>query len=389
MGIAGKQKKSIALGWLLLGSVVSSTGMSFIWPLNTIYMHNQLGQSLTVAALVLMGNQIALMVGNWLGGILFDRWKPYNTMLIGIGANALAMGSLIFFHSWPVYGILIIVSGFANGIVITCNYSLATTVRGHKPSFVFNLLYFSGNLGLVIGTLLVGYILPLGIGRVFTVTFILLALFFLVAWRHFNVLPHRTARASDSQKVVNANRSRIILVLLALAITWAMYQQWQSNISAFMLQLGDAVKQYSFLWTLNAVIIVVFQPLLTAFDDWLLRHIRLRLTVGFVLLATSFLFLQGGHQYYWFLAAMTVLTLGEILVLPGVSSYVDLYALPAEKGYYQGQVQVFASAGRAVGPVIGARLIELTSYHAMFFIAFLIILGATGLFQLSARGRRF
>ena len=48
-----KQVKELPLIWLLIGNLVESTGMSFIWPLTTIYMHDYLGKSLTVAGVVL------------------------------------------------------------------------------------------------------------------------------------------------------------------------------------------------------------------------------------------------------------------------------------------------------------------------------------------------
>nr|WGD57404.1 hypothetical protein P5626_15600 [Bacillus subtilis] len=49
-----------ALKILVIGMFINVTGASFLWPLNTIYIHNHLGKSLTVAGLVLMlnsGNQ--------------------------------------------------------------------------------------------------------------------------------------------------------------------------------------------------------------------------------------------------------------------------------------------------------------------------------------------
>ncbi len=54
------------------------TGSSFLWPLNTIYMKQELGKSLTVAGLVLMINSFGMVIGNLLGGSLFDKLGGYN-----------------------------------------------------------------------------------------------------------------------------------------------------------------------------------------------------------------------------------------------------------------------------------------------------------------------
>ncbi|MGO3464460.1 MAG: MFS transporter, partial [Lactiplantibacillus plantarum] len=41
------QKQLIKTPWLIAGQFMNNIGMSFIWPLTTIYMHNVLGKSLT------------------------------------------------------------------------------------------------------------------------------------------------------------------------------------------------------------------------------------------------------------------------------------------------------------------------------------------------------
>ena len=44
----------VKIRFLLLGSLIYNIGISFIWPLTTIYMHQYLHQTLTVAAIVLL-----------------------------------------------------------------------------------------------------------------------------------------------------------------------------------------------------------------------------------------------------------------------------------------------------------------------------------------------
>ncbi|WP_125704746.1 MDR family MFS transporter [Lacticaseibacillus daqingensis] len=376
-------RKTLTLKWLFLGSLITNTGISFIWPLTTIYMHEYLGESLTVSGIVLFFNSVAMMLGNYVGGRLFDAWQPYRTILCGIGLAVLSSGCLIFWHGWPAYPIFLIALGFGNGIVATSVNSYATLATTKRTSYVFNVLYFMSNLGLVIGTLIVGFVLPLGIQYIFTLAFTLFTIFFLVALFHFNVV-----REKRESRVVAAGARRpnpyqtsIILLLMTLFLTWVAYEQWQSNISTFMLGLGMTVRDYSFLWTFNAVLIVLGQPILTHFDDWLTTHIRLRLGVGFTLFGTAFLLLIVAQQYWLFMLAMGVLTLGKILALPSVSTFVDMHTEFAEKGRFQGYVQMFASAGRAVGPLVGALLIEALSYHILFFMLACILFAAIACFS--------
>ncbi|WP_179396267.1 MDR family MFS transporter [Lacticaseibacillus absianus] len=380
-------RKTLTLKWLFLGSLITNTGISFIWPLTTIYMHEYLGESLTVSGIVLFFNSVAMMLGNYVGGRLFDKWQPYGTILAGIALAVTASGCLIVWHGWPAYPLFLVALGFGNGIVGTAVNSYATLATSRRTSYVFNVLYFMSNLGLVIGTLIVGYVLPLGIQYIFALAFTLFTIFFIVALLHFNVTrePRPTTVQAAGARQANPYQRSIALLLITLFVTWIAYEQWQSNISTFMLGLGMSVRDYSFLWTFNAVLIVLGQPVLTYFDDWLTAHLRLRLGVGFTLFGAAFLLLILAKQYWWFMLAMGVLTLGEILALPSVSTYVDLHTAYAEKGRFQGYVQMFASAGRAVGPLIGALLIEALSYHILFAGLAVVLFMAIAIFSWQAR----
>ena len=59
--------------FLIVGTFVNTVGNSFLWPLNSIYIHDYLGKSLTVAGIVLMLNSLAGVFGNLVGGWLFDK----------------------------------------------------------------------------------------------------------------------------------------------------------------------------------------------------------------------------------------------------------------------------------------------------------------------------
>ncbi len=387
------RKDPIQLKWLFLGSLITNTGISFIWPLTTIYMHEYLHETLTVAGLVLLINSVATIIGNYLGGWLFDHWKPYETIVAGIVIATASAGALIFWHGWPIYAILLVILGLGNGIVVTCINSIATLVRSKQPSYVFNVLYFTSNLGLVFGSLVVGFILPLGIQYVFLTAFILFVLFLIVALLTFRNL-NQAKQAIRRSKVTDTGDGRtreklpIYLLLLMLFVAWVGYEQWQSNISAYMLHLGMTVRSYSFLWTVNAVLIVTLQPLLTHFDDYLLKHLRGRLYTGFFMFTGSFAILLTAKHYAFFILAMAVLTIGEVIAFPAVSTFVNERASYQEKGKYQGLVTMAASAGRAVGPLIGALIIESLSYPVLFIFCAAIVILATLAFILIGRGKR-
>ncbi|MGO1989984.1 MAG: MFS transporter, partial [Mammaliicoccus vitulinus] len=48
---------------LIIGMAINITGSSFLWPLNTIYMNEELGKSLSTAGVVLMINAFGSVIG--------------------------------------------------------------------------------------------------------------------------------------------------------------------------------------------------------------------------------------------------------------------------------------------------------------------------------------
>ncbi|PWF99382.1 MDR family MFS transporter [Levilactobacillus bambusae] len=372
------QPTSIRPIWLYLGSLLINTGISFIWPLTTLYMHNYLHKSLTLAGVVLLMYSGIMIVGNYLGGFAFDRWNRYATIMFGGILTAVATGFLIFFHGWPAYPVWLVLSGLGNGIVVTAINSFATTVRTQRTSLVFNILYFTNNLGLVIGTLIVGFLLDMGIKVVFTVAFVLLAAFVIMAALVYggHEKPAETgekeALATDSH-ARPSQLHRVFALFAVLIVIWIFYEQWQSTIATFMTEEGLAVKDYSFLWTINAILIVLLQPIMTFFDSWLLRHLNGRLYVGFFLIGSSFVTLHYATSYFWFILAMVLLTLGEVISLPATTTFVDLYTSESSKGRYQGMLSAATSAGRAFGPLVGALIVDATSYNTLFWIATIAI----------------
>ena len=69
---------------------------------NTIYLHDHLGKSLSVVGMVLMINSLTGVIGNLLGGVLFDKWGGYKSTLVGIVITLVSILGLVFFHGYRI-----------------------------------------------------------------------------------------------------------------------------------------------------------------------------------------------------------------------------------------------------------------------------------------------
>lgn len=379
-------KKELKLSWLLCGSFIVSVGSSLLWPLTTIYMHNYLGQSLTTAGIVLFINSLALIAGSYLGGRMYDKdRKNARRWLLGaIFLSTLAVFLLIFFNDWPIFAVLLFLDNFGGGIAITIENSLATGIKEKSSRQVFNMLYFMQNVGIVIGTLLVGVLVEISIEWIFIINFILFAFFWLVVYRHYYVPKAALVKEQVAKNGHDKTPLRYVWVILAILVLFFAietgYSQWQSNLSIYMESLGISVKSYGFLWTINGIVIVCGQPILNRLlDDILKIKLIYKLYLGSALFVLGFFTLLFATDYPHFILTMVIVTLGEILTFPTIPAVIDNLSTLSEKGKYQGAVSVFAALGRAIGPLAGGLIVDNSSYN-MLFTVMIALMGIATLF---------
>ncbi|MCF7522691.1 MFS transporter [Levilactobacillus brevis] len=109
-------RKLICQLWplLMLGFLIN-TAYSVMWPLTTIYLHNQLRLNLVVSGLILAAYSGCNVLGGYLGGVLADRYSAKRVgevMLLGLLVDA-AVG--IFYNGLIAYPIVLVIFGLLTG----------------------------------------------------------------------------------------------------------------------------------------------------------------------------------------------------------------------------------------------------------------------------------
>lgn len=91
-----------------------------------------------------------------------------------------------------------------------------------------------------------------------------------------------------------------------------------------------------------------------------LRVLPWQIAGGLIATGGSFLLLSSAHQIVSLFVAMTLLTIGEAVYVPGVPALINAYTVGNE-GKYQGLVNAFSSLGKALGPVFGGWVVGQTA----------------------------
>jgi MFS family permease len=367
--------------WLLvIGMMVNVTGSSFLWPLNTIYLHEHLGKSLSVAGLVLMINAAASVIGNLIGGSLFDKFGGYRSILLGISITLAALIGMNLWQGWPYYVVFLTVIGFGSGIVFPSMYAMAGSVWPEGGRKAFNSVYVAQNIGVAVGAALGGLVASFSFSYIFLANLLMYIVFFFIAlfgYRHILVDSGRQTSVLNEKKVIR-NKSKLTALLIICAaylLCWVGYVQWQSTIATYTQEINISLKQYSLLWTINGALIVLAQPILSKAIKRFEDNLKLQIMIGTVIFMVSFGVASISDKFEWFAISMIILTLGEMLIWPAVPTIANSLAPKGREGFYQGIVNSTATGGRMIGPFIGGVLVDLFSMQVLFMtlIGFFIV----------------
>ncbi|EGQ3191665.1 MFS transporter [Staphylococcus pseudintermedius] len=357
--------------WLVIGMAINISGASFLWPLNTIYMNEELDKSLSTAGLVLMVNSFGMIVGNLLGGTLFDKLGGYRTIMLGTIVSLCATILLNFFHGWPWYAIWLIMLGFGGGMIIPAIYAMAGAVWPQGGRQTFNAIYLAQNIGVALGAALGGFVAELSFNYIFMANLAMYVIFFFIALFQFNMDYQATVKHQETlENVAHIQNKKhftaLILLCVMFALCWIAYVQWQTTIASFTQSIGISMSQYSLLWTVNGVLILVGQPLILPIIHLIKGQLKKQLYFGLVVFILSFFVTSFATSFSIFVVGMVIMTFAEMFVWPAVPTIANNLAPKGREGVYQGIVNSASTVGKAFGPLVGGILVDVFNMQIMF-----------------------
>lgn len=360
--------------WLLIvGTFINITGSSLLWPLNTIYMHDHLGQSLSVAGFVLMMNAGATVLGNLVGGYLFDKIGGYKSIMFGIIISVVSLIGITLWHGWPHYVWFLTIMGFGSGIVIPVMFALVGSVWPEGGRKGFNAIYLAQNLGVAVGPALAGPIAEISFDYLFVSNLGLYIVFLLLAiFTYRKIIPivqkEKNVDEFEQNHASKASFYSLIILCSAFLLAWIAYSQWPTTLSTHIQQQGISLKEYSLLWTINGLLIITLQPIISPLVQKYEKQIKAQLIFGIIIMMLSFTIILFADSFKMFAVAMMVLTIGEIFVWPAVPTIANILAPVGKGGTYQGVVNSIGSVGRMIGPFIGGMIVDAYNMNILILI---------------------
>ena len=344
--------------WILFGGTFINRFGTFVMPFLAIYMTRE-GFTPTQAGLAVSCYGAGHIFASMIGGHLADRIGRRHTIAFSMFSSAAAMLALSQARTFP----LILTFAFLVGLVGELYRPAATALLGDlvKPEqrvAAFGMYRFAVNLGFAIGPATAGFLADHSFFYVFAgdaLTSFLFGIVTMVALPHGVRSSGKDEKTAEGLRVALSDRTFVFFLAATLCLTWIEFQL-HSTFPLHIARLGYSPKTYGMLLSINGVMIVLFELLITSWTQRLPPQPLIAL--GYGLTGIGFA-MTGIADNIPFLAFTVVIwTIGEMTYAPVTGAFVTGLAPERFRGRYMGLWHSTWSAGMLLGPFLGTLLYE-------------------------------
>ncbi len=346
--------------WILfLGTFLNKFG-TFVIPFLALYMTRR-GYTLADAGMAIGAYGAGTLTACFLGGYLADRIGRRKTIAISMFAAAVTMLLLSQADSLLAIVLLAGINALAAELYRPAASALLTDlVPPHQRLTAFATFRLAFNAGWAFGPAAAGLLADHSFSWLFIGDAASSLLFGLVAWF---ALPHGV-RSSQKEAgwgpaLREMKKDRVFRQLLWASLVIApTFFQLSSTYGLHVTKLGFSAATYGALISFNGLLVVCLELPLTYYT----RRFPTRscIAVGYLLIGSGFGLNAFATTLPWMVAAMTIITLGEICTMPIQSAFIANLAPAGMRGRYMGALGCTWSLALVFGPGAGMYLFAIS-----------------------------
>jgi len=350
--------------WLLFwGMLVSTTGMSMIWPFLVVYISEELTLPLTTITSLITINAVMSLSSSLIAGSITDKIGRKWAMVISLAVNGVTFLLMIPADTYGQYAVLMAIRGIFQPLYrVGSDAMIADLVPAGQRSDAYALTRLSKNVGIAMGPALGGVIATTSYGITFSIASGATIFFsILIALFAFETLPDATRKVQErfvenlkgyekifKDRIFTSFIAGFTLRQISGSILWVLLGAYAKA------NYGLAENLYGLIPTTNALMVVFLQLSVTRKTS---RYSPLKvMSLGTLLYGLGVGSIAFGTGFWGFLISMVVVTVGELMVIPTASTYTANRAPENMRGRYMSLLALTWGAGSMVGPLMGGFL---------------------------------
>jgi MFS family permease len=374
--------------WTLMGvTFIDRLGGALLFPFFTLYITQKFQVGMTEAGLLFTIWSLSSLFSSTLGGALADRFGRRSIIIFSLVVSAfsnLAMGlagSLgAFFIFAGVAGLLGAIGGPAY------NAMVADLLPEEKRLAGFGLWRVIANLAVIIGPAIGGLLASQSYLWLFILDTIASGVTALLVYlmlpetkpeRHPDEKPESMLQVFGGYGRIL--RDGLFMSFVAFSILSVLvYMQMNSTLAVFLRDVhGISTRGFGWIISLNAALVVAFQFSITrVISRW---RVMVTMALGVFFYAVGFGMYGITRTYLWFIIAMVIITIGEMVVSPVSQALVVNLAPEDMRGRYSAAYELVWALPTAVGPLAAGIVMDRYDpnwgWYACFILAMISALG--------------
>ena len=385
--------------WLIMaGLLMSSIGMSMVWPFLTIYVSEQLNISLTeVAALISLNGAVSL-AASFVAGPAADRLGRKRMMVISLAGNGLTYFAFGMASSYGSFALLMGLRGlFPAFFKVATNAMISDLVEPDRRPEAYAQMRMWQNLGIAIGPAIGGFIVVSSYHTGFTLAAAgLLFYSLLIALFAYETLPENPPQniVPGATRIPLGGYGQLLRdrPFVTFLFFFTIFQM--CSVMLWVL-LGVYAKQnfylpenqYGLIQATNAIMVVLFQVSVTSVTK---RFMPLPvMAVGALVYGLGVGSVALGSGFWSFWLSYVVVTIGELIIAPTAVSYVAASAPADQRGRYMGAFALAQGTASSMSPLLGGQLNDRIGPKAIWIGGGVLgLIGAGGFWVMDRVGKK-
>ena len=351
--------------WMLsLIQLIVAVGFGAAMPFVSLYMHTQLGVSMTLVGSIMLASALVASGGRIIGGEIADRIGRRPLLLVGMGARVVvfALMAIAIYLRWSVWavGSIFLLIRMAGATIRPGLMAMVSDVVAPENRVeAFALFRIGTNAGWAIGPAVGGFLISVSYASLFVLTTVasLIGVILVILFIRESLDTVETERFAFS-RVLDVSRDVRFLIFCGWGVLLFMVMaQFASTLAVFSTQrIGISEVQLGWLFTINGIAVVLFQ--------WPAARLAARvgirwgLVLGCLGYAVGYFSVGLAPSFGFLVGSMVIITLGEVTFSPVSMAAVANMAPAARMGRYMGFFGLTEALGWSLGPFLGGVLYD-------------------------------
>ena len=351
---------------LVVVTFIDQLGGFLLFPFFALYITKKFDVGMTEVGILFALFSISGFFGSFVGGALTDRLGRRGMIIFSLLTSAFSTLAMGFVNSLEVFYVIAGISGlFTNTGGPAYNAIVGDLLPEEKRPTGFGILRVAFNVSAAIGPAIGGLLATRSYTALFVTDAIISTITAIIV---FFTIPETKPELKDGEEQETVKQSfkgyfrvfrdgAFVWFMIASALAWMVYMNFNTTMGVYLRDTqGIPESGYGALISINAIMVVVFQ-------FWITRRLEkypamLMMAAGTLLFSFGFFMFGVFNSYIWFILAMVLITIGEMVTVPIANAEVINFAPEDMRGRYNAVYGLAWSLPFMVGPYLAGLLMD-------------------------------